>query len=52
MGYTKIPYCIGEGSMVLSCNRMGPHPVPVKPDLPGAVIVICVFHAMADTIPC
>ena len=45
MGYTKIPYCIGEGSMVLSCNRMGPHPVPVKPDLPGAVIVI---HGVND----
>jgi pimeloyl-ACP methyl ester carboxylesterase len=43
--YPKTPYTIGQGSMVLSCNRMGPHPVPVRPDLPGAVIVV---HGVND----
>lgn len=43
--YTKVPYCAGEGSMVLSCDRAGPHPVQVKPDLPGAVIVV---HGVND----
>jgi hypothetical protein len=43
--YPKTPYEIGKGSMVLSCNPMGPHPVGVKPDLPGAVIVI---HGVND----
>lgn len=43
--YPKTPYEIGKGSMVLSCNRMGPHPVGVKPDLPGTVIVI---HGVND----
>lgn len=43
--YPKTPYTIGQGSMVLSCNRMAAHPVGVKPDLPGTVIVI---HGVND----
>lgn len=43
--YPKTPYEIGRGSMVLSCNRMAPHPVGVKPDLPGTVIAI---HGVND----
>jgi pimeloyl-ACP methyl ester carboxylesterase len=43
--YPKTPYTIGQGSMVLSCNRAAPHPVALKPDLPGAVIVV---HGVND----
>jgi len=43
--YAKTPYTIGQGSMVLSCNRAAPHPVALKPDLPGAVIVV---HGVND----
>ena len=43
--YPKTEYCIGQGSMVMSCNRMAPTPVYLKPDLPGTVIVI---HGVND----
>lgn len=45
MTYSRTPYCIGEGRTVLSCGRTAPQPVAVKPDLPGAVILV---HGVND----
>jgi hypothetical protein len=45
MAYPREPYCIGQETSVLQCNRRSDKTVDVKPDLPCNVIVI---HGVND----
>jgi pimeloyl-ACP methyl ester carboxylesterase len=45
MVYPREPYCIGQETSVLQCNRRSDKTVDVKPDLPCNVIVI---HGVND----